>query len=207
MFARISLFPFLSLNNLLANKMVEYLVSFGSSKYYLAIYIELQSNAFKRYTYIIVLFNMSFTPFVFKVIGCFMKIWINTLRCTVLFFRIKFSVSFGEPSHQRCQFKIPVETIKPFWCRPTKQICILQLPISVRRYVSDQKPVPILLVFGNSCIKMQRKVLHTRQTCLAFFQTVFWPWNPRSKVIRGWNSKMLQLGWNISTNSSSRHKE
>ena len=40
-----------------------------------------------------------------------------------------FSVSFEESPNklQRCQFKVSVETAKPFRC--TKQFCILQLPI------------------------------------------------------------------------------
>ena len=46
----------------------------------------------------------------------------------VLFFKIKFSVSFEESSLQRCELKISVEMVK--WLGCTKQICILQLPIS-----------------------------------------------------------------------------
>ena len=38
------------------------------------------------------------------------------------------SVSFEESSLQRCEFKISVETAKPFGS--TKQFCILQSPIS-----------------------------------------------------------------------------
>ena len=42
----------------------------------------------------------------------------------VLFFKIEFSVSFEESSLQRCKFEIQVETLTPFGCRPTTQICI-----------------------------------------------------------------------------------
>ena len=34
------------------------------------------------------------------------------LRCTVLFFKIKFSVPFEESSLQRCNFQISVEMVK-----------------------------------------------------------------------------------------------
>ena len=36
--------------------------------------------------------------------------------CTVLFFKILFSVSFEELSLQRCKFKILFETVKAFGC-------------------------------------------------------------------------------------------
>ena len=38
------------------------------------------------------------------------------LKCTVLFFKIEFSVSFEKSSLQGCKFKISVETVKPFGC-------------------------------------------------------------------------------------------
>ena len=46
----------------------------------------------------------------------------------MLFFKIKFSVSFEESSLQRCKFKISGKMVNWFGC--TKQVCILQLPIS-----------------------------------------------------------------------------
>ena len=47
-------------------------------------------------------------------------------RCMVIFFKIQFSVSFEESSLQRCKFQISVEMVKLY----TKQVCILQFPIS-----------------------------------------------------------------------------
>ena len=46
----------------------------------------------------------------------------------VLFFKIKFSVSFEESSPQRCKFEISVKTVQPFGCM--KQFCLLPLPTS-----------------------------------------------------------------------------
>ena len=60
------------------------------------------------------------------------------------------TASFEESSLQKCRFKILVEIVKPFGC--TKEICILQLPISY-------------------CVSLIMVTIFTRHIFINIFQT------------------------------------